>query len=239
MRRDVDGDQEIARAMARRRLALSLQPDLLTGGDAGWNLDIELLAARQPDAFFGALDRLLQRHRHGNAEIEVEPNAAGIEFKLAAAGACATRGTAEHAVQDVFKATTAHAAGPSAAAAEGVGLKAARAGTATRIAAGKALEPWLAFGIDLAAVELLALVLVADDLVGRIDFGKARGGLRIVLVVVWVVLLGELAIGVLDRRSAGAPRHPQDLIGVAHPSRLLHGKLFSKSRANRPPRLHL
>src|SRR5258707_1594694 len=39
------------------------------------------------------------------------------------------------------------------------------------------------------------------------------------------MLLGELAIGALDRRSAGAPRHPQDLIGVAHPSRLLHGKI--------------
>ena len=37
------------------------------------------------------------------------------------------------------------------------------------------------------------------------------------------MLLGELAIGALDRRSAGAPRHPQDLIGVAHPSRLLQG----------------
>src|SRR5204862_6785197 len=113
-------------------------------------------------------------------------------------------------------------------------IKAAGAGSATRIASGKALESRLALGIDLAAVELLALVLVSDDLVGRIDFGKARGGLRIVLVVVGVVLLGELAIGALDRRSAGAPRHPQDLIGVAHPSRLLHGKSVFKFRAKSP-----
>src|SRR5258706_6919814 len=37
------------------------------------------------------------------------------------------------------------------------------------------------------------------------------------------MFLGKLAIGALDRRSVGAPRHPQDLIGVAHPSHLLQG----------------
>src|SRR6185295_14319671 len=102
------------------------------------------------------------------------------------------------------------------------GLESARpAGAATRVAAGKALEARLALGVDLAAIELLALVLVADDLVGRIDLGKTLRCLRIVLVAVGVMLLGELAVGTLDRRSAGAPRHPQDLIGVAHTSGLL------------------
>jgi hypothetical protein len=90
-----------------------------------------------------------------------------------------------------------------------------------RIAAGKALKTRLALGIDLAAIELLALVLVADDLVGRVQLGKARRGFRIVLVGIGVMLLGKLAIGAFDRRSTGAPRHPQDLIGVTHPSRLL------------------
>src|SRR6202048_75453 len=131
------------------------------------------------------------------------------------------------------------------AAAESVGLEAASAGAPARIAAArktatrKALEPWLALGIDLAAIELLALVLVADDLVGRVQLGKARRRFRIVLVGIGVMLLGELSIGALDRRSAGAPRHPQDLIGVAHPSRLLHGKSNVKRRALCPPRFHL
>jgi hypothetical protein len=108
-----------------------------------------------------------------------------------------------------------------------VGLEAtASTGATARVAAGKALKARLALGIDLAAVELLALVLVADDLVGRIDLGKTVRSLRIVLVAVGVMLLGELAIGALDRRSTGAPRHPQDLIGVAHPSNLLHGNSF-------------
>src|SRR5262249_26215400 len=39
--------------------------------------------------------------------------------------------------------------------------------------------------------------------------------------------------------SAGAPRHPQDLIGVAHPSRLLQGKSDHRPRAARPLWFHL
>src|ERR1700723_1143520 len=43
------------------------------------------------------------------------------------------------------------------------------------------------------------------------------------------MLLGKLAIGTLDRCSTGAPRHPQDLIGVAHTSRLLQGNQILNS----------
>src|SRR6202035_1709834 len=236
MRRDADRDQEIAGPVAVRGLALPLQPDLLAGGDAGGNLDIELLAGRQPDALLDALDRLFQRHRHGDGKIEIERNPAGIEFEgVAAAGPLPpARGAAEHAVEDVLETAAANAAG-----AEGVGLEAAGAGATARVAAGKALKARLALGVDLAAIERLALVLVAQDLVGRVQLGKARLGFRIVLVGVGVMLLGELAIGALDRRSAGAPRHPQDLIGVAHPSRLLQGKSDVKLRAARPLRFHL
>src|ERR1700730_4252418 len=255
MRRDVDRDQNIAGAVAGRGLALPLQPDLLAARDPCGNPDVEFLAVRQPDAFFAAVDCLLQCHRHGDGKIEVERDAAGIEFEgLRGAGTgprAARGGAAEHAVENVLEI----AAAKIAAAAESVGLEAASAGAPARIAAArktatrkaatrkaatrKALEPRLALGIDLAAIELLALVLVADDLVGRVQLGKARRRFRIVLVGIGVMLLGELAIGALDRRSAGAPRHPQDLIGVAHPSRLLHGKSNVKRRALCPPRFHL
>jgi hypothetical protein len=151
-------------------------------------------------------------------KIEIDPDAAGFELEwTTAARPRPPRGsTTEHAVEDVLEACA--AATRAAAAAERIGFEAApgRAGTAARVAARKTLEARLAIGVDLAAIELLALVLVADDLVGGIDLGKARGRLRIVLVVVGMMFLGELAIGALDRRSAGAPRHPQDLIGVAH-----------------------
>src|ERR1700676_201726 len=229
--------------MARRGFALPLQPDLLTGGDAGRNLDIEFLPGRQPDAPLRAVDRLFQRHRHGDGKVEGERAAAGLELEGVAGCAprAAPRRTAEHAVQDVLETAAAKAAGTGTAAAEGVARKAALAGTRARVTAGEAaareaLEARLALRGDFAAIELLALVLVADDLVGRVQFGKARRGFRIVLVGIGVMLLGKLAIGALDRRSAGTPRHPQDLIGVAHPSRLLKENLI-EFRAVRPPRL--
>ena len=133
-------------------------------------------------------------------------------------GPRAAAGAAEHAVEDILEA----AAAGATAAAEGMALEAAgRSAAVTRVAAGKALKARLALGVDFAAIELLAPGLVAEDLVGRIQLGKTRLRFRIVLVGVGVMLLGKLAIGALDRRSTGAPRHPQDLIGVAHPSRLL------------------
>src|SRR6185437_12022176 len=120
------------------------------------------------------------------------------------------------------EAGAAEAASPGARAGAEVARLEAAGSAGTRIAAArKTLEARFTLGIDFAAVELLAPGLVADDLVGRIQLGKPRSRFRVVLVGVRVMLLGELAIGALDRRSAGAPRHPQDLIGVAHPSRLL------------------
>src|SRR5204862_1021622 len=62
----------------------------------------------------------------------------------------------------------------------------------------KPLEFRLALGVDLAAVEFLALLLVADDLIGGIDLGKLRLCLLISRVLVGMVLLGELPVGALD-----------------------------------------
>src|SRR5262249_5996322 len=45
MRRDVDGDQEVAGPVVGHALALPPQPDLLTLGDTSRNLDVELLAS--------------------------------------------------------------------------------------------------------------------------------------------------------------------------------------------------
>src|SRR5204862_687020 len=81
----------------------------------------------------------------------------------------------------------------------------------------EALEAWLAFGVDLAAVEGLALVLVADDLVRALELGEFIGRLRILGVGIRVQLLGELAEGLLDVCRARRLGHPQDLIGVTHP----------------------
>ena len=208
MRRDADRNREIARRVARRGFALPLQPDLLAGGDACRDPDVELLAGRQADALSPPLtdsssDTVIATFRSRSRPIPPVSNSkSGRRPDV-------RPGTAEHAVEDILKARPASAA-RTAAGAEAVGLEATSStGAAARVAAGKTLEARLAVGVDLAAIELLALVLVADDLVGRVDLGKARSRLRIVLVVVRVVLLGELAIGTLDRRSAGARGTPK------------------------------
>src|SRR5215475_12470754 len=166
MRRDADGDEHVTRPVTRRGLALPLQPDLLARAHAGRNLDIELLAARQPHALLGALDGVLQRDSQRSIDVEVDPDAAGVELEMIAAAARAAA-AAEHAVEDVLEAAaTAHPAGAASTGAEGIGLEAAGTGAAARVAAGKTVEARLALGVDLAAVELSALVLVAQDLVG-------------------------------------------------------------------------
>src|SRR4029079_4205035 len=121
-----------------------------------------------------------------------------------------TTQAAEHIAQDIFEAAT--AAAPAAAPARalhafrspGEGLErailaaeratGAGAGTAPRTRAKtlETLKARLAFGVDLAAIEVLALVVVANDLVGRVQLGKPRRRLGIGLVGVGVELLGKL-----------------------------------------------
>src|SRR4051812_29753672 len=99
MRCDGDGDQQIAGGMDGGGFALPFQPDLLAGDHAGWNLDVELLARRQPHPFLAALDRLLQRHRHGDADVEIDPERALVKGRRAAPRARA----AEHAFKNILK----------------------------------------------------------------------------------------------------------------------------------------
>src|SRR5690606_37888619 len=115
----------------------------------------------------------------------------------------ARRRAAEHRVEDVLEIAAGKPALRAAAriavleAAARRGARSPAAGKAAeaalRPAARKALEAGLALGVDLAGVKLLALVGVAENLVGGVDLGKARRRLGIVLVGVGVVLLGELA----------------------------------------------
>ena len=99
----------------------------------------------------------------------------------------------------------------------------------------KALETRLAFGVDLAAVERLALVLIAEEFVGGIQLGKARRRLRIVLVGVGMQLLGEPPVGALDvartrlaieaqgpHRDHASPTDSASVFGPAPPA---HGSL--------------
>ena len=69
MRRDRNGDEHVAGLAAGHREPLPLQPDLLAVGEAGRDLDLELLAGRQLDAACRALGRFLERDRRGRGDV--------------------------------------------------------------------------------------------------------------------------------------------------------------------------
>src|SRR5690606_24225020 len=80
----------------------------------------------------------------------------------------------------------------------------------------ESLETRLARGVDLSIVEAFALLLVAEDLVSLVDFGKAFLRLRIIRPLVGMVFLGEAAksrLYVLGRRAF---RHAEHFIRVSH-----------------------
>src|SRR6516164_1562109 len=142
------------------------------------------------------------------------------------------RRAAEGLAQYVFEAaeapTTATAAAPRSAGktlrAEAEAFKAtigaeaaAAAPTGATAETLEALEARLALGVDLTAIERLALVLVAQKLVGGVQFGKARRRLRIVFIGVRMQLFRQTPIGRLDVGCARLAINAQDLIGITHP----------------------
>ena len=78
-------------------------------------------------------------------------------------------------------------------------------------------EARLALGVDLAAIEGLALVVLAKDLVGGIDLGKARRRFGIVFVGVGMQFLGEAPESALDVARARLAIDAQHLIGITRP----------------------
>src|SRR4029078_12394783 len=80
----------------------------------------------------------------------------------------------------------------------------------------EAAEARLTFGVNLAVIASLALLLIAKNLVRGVELSKARSRLGIVLVGVGVQLFGELAEGALYLRFICTLRYPQNFVGVAH-----------------------
>jgi hypothetical protein len=108
----------------------------------------------------------------------------------------------KHARIDVFKAPATKSAARPTGSLAGKALK--------------SLEPRLAFGVDLAAVELRPLALVADHFISGVDFGKPLLGPHIALVAIGMAFLGQLAVGALDFRRAGRPVNAKHVIWVTH-----------------------
>jgi hypothetical protein len=119
-----------------------------------------------------------------------------------ARGAAAARAAAEQVGQDV---------------AEASGLEAAEAALARPLPGAR---PAARAEEDPAAVVLLALVRVADDVVGRLDLLEALLGRRVVRVAVGVVTARELAVGLFDLVGRRLAVDAEDGVWVAlgHPS---------------------
>ena len=100
--------------------------------------------------------------------------------------------------------------------------RAARKTAGTGAKALEAVRARLAVGANLAPVEFAFLLVVADDLIGRIDLGEALLGLRVGLIMIGMKFLGELPIGLLDLAGARRLGDAQDVIWIAHVFSLAH-----------------
>src|SRR5262249_37791461 len=161
-----------------------------------------------------------QRHRDRGLDVASArrwPLLARPELRAGRAGGiAATPEAAQNLAQEIVAGKTFGAAAPAAGRPAEVPRAAAGAAEGARIEAFDALEARLAVRADLAAVELAALVLVADDLVGGVGLVELLVGLGVRGVLVGVVLLGELAESLLDLRVARVPADSEHLVGVTH-----------------------
>src|SRR5665213_172461 len=157
--------------------------------------------------------------------MQVLPGAGRAEFlwlKLRPEAARTTaRRAAEHAAQNILK-----AAPPAATRTLETVMAEVEVFEATpvrppaaawlRAIAFEAAEARFAFGVDLAAIERFAFLVVAGDLIGSVKLGEARGRLGIVLVGVGMQLLSEPPVGALNLGLVRTLRYPQYFVGVAH-----------------------
>src|SRR5262249_11036961 len=114
VRRDRHGDQHVARAPARSRHALALEPDLLAFSEPSRNLDLELLAGRQLHATLGPLGGFCERDRHRGRDVAAMRRLCLGVLKLKAAATSSTA-SREHILEDVLEATEAAAPPPTRA----------------------------------------------------------------------------------------------------------------------------
>ncbi len=78
------------------------------------------------------------------------------------------------------------------------------------------LVDFMALGVDLAAVEAGALVLVGEQVVGRTDFAETGCGVGLAGVDVGVVLLRQLAIGGADGCLIGGALDAKGFVWIFH-----------------------
>src|ERR1041385_8188560 len=155
------------------------------------------------------------------------PDIRRLEMVDAAArpGAAAPK-PAHHLAEDVLEsaepacARAATARATKSFRAPGEALEMTVAAAKSRMAGAKTMETRLAFRVYLARVEGLALLFIAQQFVGGVEFGELNGSPGILLIGVGMQLLCLPPERLLDLVRASRFLHPQDLIGVAHPQEL-------------------
>src|SRR5262249_38099369 len=172
---------------------LPFQPDGLAIAQPGRDLHVDLPPGRQLHALVRALGRFRQGDGQRGSDVPADTKVLLLEVETAR-----TRRAPERLLQDIFEAAKS-ATGAAAGVLKAVAPPAERfksafpAEAAARPAPGaetlKALEARLALGVDLAAIEGLALVRLAQDFIGSVQLGKARGCPRVMLVGVRMQLL--------------------------------------------------
>jgi hypothetical protein len=188
--------------------ALALQAQGLAFLGAGRDGDVDRAAVREGHALLAALDRVFQ------VDVEAGLDVAALLRETAGLAAAAERArapaAAEHAAEQLREVDLRPLVAVEAAATEAAGVERAIAGLAAEAARGLATV-----GVDLAQVELLALLGVADDVEGGADLLELLLGLLVPRIGVRVMGLGELAERLADLVRGRGAGNAEFLIGVA------------------------
>ena len=200
MRLDLDVDQRVAgRAAIEAGLALALQAQGLTVLAAGGNFDLQRRAVGERNGARRAVQRVEELDLH------VEMPVVALHLHAAAATPGAAR---EEAGEQIVALTE---IGKAAAIVIGAALGAGAGIIAIEIAR-RLLG---AGGVDLAAIEAAALVLVADDAIGGGNILELALGILVSGIKVRMQFLGQLAIGALDLFLGRIPLDAQQLVWVS------------------------
>src|SRR5262245_8170182 len=217
MRRDVDLHERISGFAALRAwMTLSSQPQNLAILQPGWDDNIERLAVGHGHPFLGAVHRLCELYGHRVADVRTPRSHSG---------AALAEDLREKVVLILWPAFLPAPFVLEAGA--GLGM------LAVELALGL-----LALGagcIYLAAVEASALLLIAQNTIGRGDLLEACFRAFVARMQVRVAILGQSAVGLADFLLRGLAADTQDLVGVCH-GRVLGGFLPNEPRRGRSNR---
>src|SRR6185312_16393731 len=217
VRRNLDRDDRVA-APSRTFLPLACEADFGPVLEPLGEFEVDCLAVGQRDPLW------LQRNRVVEGDLEPVGDVRAFLRRRALAEpaerAAASRTAARRAAEQPFE-QVAEVGGVGAAEIEILETLSARSGAgarsgARRIAAEAAAKRHLGIAvlIDLTAVVARALVLVRQQVIGGCHLGEALRRIGLVLVAVWVELLGETPVGLLDLRLASAALQPEALVEV-------------------------